>query len=330
MRAAYIAYARGQGIKISNDREKFDPAAEVREMVMGIQCLTLRQYDAVVVSARAHLQRQMALSFALRDFVDGQPTSIWLGATPDLPRVLIRCYQAMLRAMEISGSSMLRLTEPVGDHVRDCFPIARSIIEIGVNLAYIAAMGEKAAEQARRHSLWRSVTDLERRREFGALKLHHRARSLDELDDIPGMRDVVDWIARQGSDVPRRREWTALSVPQRIAVVLEKLGAGTALADAYFHLYGDASEIVHGSVYGCFLSPGGTIRDQEIARHDQAFALLLSCGMVINDAVVAIGTAHELDQVLEAAKSYHLALADELAFKQVLQEVSSKSEGDVM
>jgi hypothetical protein len=184
--------------------------------------LTLRQYDAVVVSARAHLKRQMALSFALRDFVDGQPTSIWLGMPPDLPRVLIRCYQAMLRAMEISASSMLRLTEPVDDHVRDCFPIARSIIEIGVNLAYIAAMGEKAAEQARGHSLWRSVTDLERRREFGALKLHHRARSLDELDDIPGMRDAVEWIAHQGPDVPRRRDWTDLPVPQRIAVVLEK------------------------------------------------------------------------------------------------------------
>jgi hypothetical protein len=292
--------------------------------------LTLRQYDAVVVSARAHLKCQMALSFALRELVDGQPTSIWLGMTPDLPRVLIRCYQAMLRAMEISTSSVLRLTEPVDDHVRDCFPIARSIIEIGVNLAYIAAMGEKAAEQARRHSLWRSVTDLERRREFGALKLHHRARSLGELDDIPGMRDAVEWIAHQGPDVPRRRDWTDLSVPQRIAVVLEKLGVGTELAGAYFHLYGDASEIVHGSVYGCFLSPGGLIRDQEVARHDQAFALLLWCGMVINNAIVAIGTAHGLDQVLEAANSYHLALGDHPAFKQVLQEVLSRSEGDVV
>jgi hypothetical protein len=292
--------------------------------------LTLGQYDGLVVSARAHMKRQMALSFALRDFVAGQTASNWPGAAPDLPRVLIRCYQAMLRAMEISGSSMLRLTEPIDDHVRDCFPIARSIIEIGVNLAYIAAMGEETAEQARRHSLWRSVTDLERRREFGTLKLHHRARSLDELDNIPGMRDAVDWIARQGPDVPRRLEWTALSVPQRIAVVLEKLGVGTVLAHAYFHHYGDASEVVHGSVYGCFLSPEGTIRDQEVARHDQAFALLLSCGMVINEAVVAIGTAHELDQVLDAAESYHLALADHPAFKQVAEEVLSRSKGDVM
>jgi hypothetical protein len=212
----------------------------------------------------------------------------------------------MLRALEISASSLLRLTEPIDDHVRDCFSISRSILETAVNLTYIAAMGDEFAERAPLHSLQRSVQDLERGLTIGGLEFHHRARALDNPDEVPGLRSEIERLARAETERSMSQRWTLLSVPQRITAVIEQfdMKVGGTLAHAYFYIYANASEILHGSVYGCLLSPEGTIRERDVARHDHAITLLLASGMVINEAITAIGTVHRLGDVMEVAKVY--------------------------
>ena len=216
--------------------------------------------------------------------------------------------------MEISVSTVHRLTEDVTECVRDCFPIARSVVEAAINVGYIAAGGLKVAEEARQHSVRRSVLDLNRCLDIGIMSFRQRARSLDQPDSVPGLRQALRQIEEKRDSKPRN--WTSLSAPKRIEAILDRFGVQIAghLGNAYFFVYQDASEVVHGTVYGCFLSLGQTLVDQELALHDKVFTILLACSIALNRSVASIGLAHDFQEIVETADTFDMLLMDIPAF----------------
>lgn len=268
----------------------------------------IKRYEESVAGLRSHLERQRLLSLALREYLDGNPTPVWKAPSHNISLLQVRAYQALLRAIETSASTVFRLTDNISDCVRDCFPIARSVVEAAINVGYIAAGGKTVAEEARQHSVHRCVLALDRRFDIGALSLRHRSRSLDQPETVPGLREVLAQMETEGDR--KAYNWTPLSAPKRVEFILDRLGGRIALplGLAYFGIYQDASEIVHGTIYGCFFSAGETIVDQEVALHDLAFTILFSCSQALNRAVASVGVAHKIDEIVERADSFDLLL----------------------
>lgn len=269
----------------------------------------LRQYENTIAGLRSHLELQCSLSTATRMFLDGKPNSLCQPLGHDVSLLQVRTYQTLLRAIEISSSTLVKLTEKIGGQVRDCLPISRSIVESAINLAYIAAAGPEIAEEARQHSIRRSVRDLERHLKIGHLQFHDRASSLDRKGGGPAQEMALRILAEEKLKKPQN--WTRLSVPERISVILNRFGEqiGTPLARAYFSVYSDASEVVHGTVYGCFLSFGETKSDPATSLHDCAFVVLFGSATALNSAIAAIGSAHDVSELVKKANEYDLLLA---------------------
>lgn len=265
-------------------------------------------YEETIAGLRGYLRSQCKLSRSLREYLDHRETPLLKHPNHTLDAVQIRAYQALLRSLEISSSSILKLTQKTNEHIRDCYSIARSVVETSINLAFIAAGGLPAAEEARKHSLRRSYQDLDKKLVSGTLIARIPATA---LDDPKRHEEMLSTLKALEVDITvKRKEWTPLSVPKRLESLSIKLGddVTSLLVHSYLLIYQDASEVLHGSVYGCFLWRGLTT-DQEVALQDSAFKVLFATGVSFNRGMAAIGRAHEMRDVQDAADRFDLLMA---------------------
>jgi hypothetical protein len=150
--------------------------------------------------------------------------------------------QSITRALEFEAKR--------GIPVRDCFPIARSAVETLINATYVLAVGETVAEKAIRHAEQKFYRDANRSVGQGDYRLQITASAWRELgEDHAQLKEALqEFTSARG----REKNWTDDSVPLRIEAVGQRLGVipASGLLGAYALVYGDASEIIHGSLYG--------------------------------------------------------------------------------
>ncbi|MEG3755511.1 DUF5677 domain-containing protein [Psychromonas arctica] len=147
----------------------------------------------------------------------------------------------------ISSLSSLRFS--------DSLPIARSVVEGCINATYVLAEGKDAVDNAIAHAVAKSHKNLEKSTGIGNHKISiKRNREITFSEYV--CKQIYDFTTKKGFT----KNWTDLSVPQRIVEIEEVFGNERAmeLNGAYFMVYGDASEVIHGSYYGSLLSSGRT------------------------------------------------------------------------
>lgn len=96
-----------------------------------------------------------------------------------------------------------------------------------INLAYVAAEGILAAEQARQHSLRRSIAALDERMTIGSLCFRNRATSLDRSEFLAELERAVATLTTNDTE-SKKKNWPPIAVRQRIETILEKCGLSTA------------------------------------------------------------------------------------------------------
>jgi len=144
--------------------------------------------------------------------------------------------------------------------VRDCFGIARSISETGINVAYIIAGGNSMAERAQRHALQKGFRDLQRQGEMGGFGFSVLWNGpIPDPKDVPGLQEA---LAEFSTSKGREKDWTDDNLSARIALIRNKFGyAALSLSGAATSIYRHSSEILHGSYFGTtFFWTGGVNR----------------------------------------------------------------------
>lgn len=172
---------------------------------------------------------------------------------PSIKRVLV----PMLQALGSSSHTIAILSEKPGLQTRDCFSVSRSVIELAVNLCYILATGEEAAEQAERHAKQKCFRDLERESTIGGQTIQLKFGGQGKLETPSDISEMIsEFTARSG----RERDWTDLSVDARCEVVGRNLGKQVLapLHWARFAVYRHSSEILHGTLFGALFFLGVT------------------------------------------------------------------------
>lgn len=188
----------------------------------------------------------------------------------------------MVQALGVSIHSLLKLTRDVDMGIRDCFGIARSIAELSVNIAYIAASSSDVALRCQRHALQKTFRDLSRESSIGGLQMQVRASSVPPIEAVPGLAEALSiFTDKKGREI---KDWTPLNIDKRISVVRQlSEPAATALAGAVFTIYRHSSELLHGTYFSIVYYWRGA-RGEQISREKFEERW-------VNDHFVAIFTA---------------------------------------
>ena len=131
-----------------------------------------------------------------------------LARRPSIQRVLI----PMLQALGSSSHTISMLSEKPGLQTRDCFSVSRSVVELAVNICYILASGEEAAERAERHAKQKFFRDLERESTIGGQTIRLKFGGQGKLE-MPS--DILEMISEFTARSGREMGWTDLSVDAR-------------------------------------------------------------------------------------------------------------------
>lgn len=161
-----------------------------------------------------------------------------------------------------SIGTILQSTQKRGIPVRDCFPIARSVVETLINAAYVLAGSEPLAEKAIRHTQQKFYRDLDKKVGRGEYELRITATPKPSVTDQAGLKAAIEEFTTARG---REKSWTDDSVPMRIEKIGQALGAAPAsgFLGAYALVYADSSEIIHGSLFGIQLFYRGRAKPPE-------------------------------------------------------------------
>jgi hypothetical protein len=175
--------------------------------------------------------------------------------------------RAVVVSMSLAGgqsiTTSLQFAQKRGIPVRDCFPIARSAVETLINAAYVLAGAESVADKAIRHAQQKFHRDLNKFIGRGEYKLDIAGSPLPAIQDQTDLKKALEEFTTARG---REKNWTDDSVPMRIERIGQTLGIvpASGLLGAYALIYGDASEIIHGSLFGIQLFYHGRAKSPEI------------------------------------------------------------------
>jgi hypothetical protein len=179
----------------------------------------------------------------------------------------------MLHALASSGTTIVHLSEAPGLQTRDCFAIARCVVELAVNVCFLLAEGEAMVNQALRHAEQRAFRDLQRTSTIGNRSI---TATYAEVPLAVASERVAAFLKEFTSAKGREKPWTDRTLDQRIERAGKVLGEVvlTCLHNARFMVYAHSSEILHGTYFGVLYFLGLTLpsfpRTQEQLKDELA------------------------------------------------------------
>lgn len=176
----------------------------------------------------------------------------------------------MFNAVLDSGHSYMLLLE--NSKIRDCFPLARCILETTVNACFIAATGQVTEDQAIKHAVQKAHREKSRQFKFrhSPLKVGWPYGPIVPTDPMAAAA-LAEYTSKKGREIT---SWTSDALEERIERIETWLGkqTGDRLRFSLFSIYRFSSEVAHGTLYS-ILQFMGTWDIPLKIRSDTALAL---------------------------------------------------------
>lgn len=148
--------------------------------------------------------------------------------------------------------------------LNQCYIISRALLERVINFCYLLYSPEEEYESFVAYTKNKAARGLSRKIEIGGQKKVSLEFAGGEFELPQDYRDAVEkFTSENGREIPR---WTKLNIEKRAIFLDEKSGRNLLLH--VLMIYGDASEALHGTLYGALFhlgifSPGSIPKDQE-------------------------------------------------------------------
>ena len=161
-------------------------------------------------------------------------------------RQLVQTVLLMVQGVGVSIHSITKLISELDMGIRDCFGITRSVCEGSINVAYIIAGGPQIAARARMHTMQKTYRELTRETVVSGVVI--KAGKIPPPEAIPGMAEALAVFTRKnGAEVT---DWAPISLLEKQEVIREAFPGTDIVVGATSGLYRNASEILHGTLYG--------------------------------------------------------------------------------
>lgn len=179
--------------------------------------------------------------------------------------------------------------------LNDCYMLARAFLERLVTAAYLLDASTEEFRRYELHTQQKAFRRLNRKLETKVGTVVIEYSGTPRPDDVPGLSDALElFTSRTGKEITR---WSPTTLVNKI----EELGQSGAINSSLFLLavlaiYEDASEALHGTLYGStfhlgIFSPGSTIDNPEdLENHfrSQFATLFWLCGLLLSDFVMFV------------------------------------------
>jgi uncharacterized protein YheU (UPF0270 family) len=250
-------------------------------------------------SQRAILSEYITTIDGLIAIVIGHESSAALRSEKGaVPGACVPVLALMLQALGSSSHTLVRLSDRPGLHTRDCYSVARSIVELAANICYVIASGPAAAERATRHARQKAFRDLTRESKVGGTVITLTFEGAPDPSVIEGLEEDIEEFSTRGG---REKGWVDASIDDKIAAV-EKLSArGMAtLHWARFAIYRHSSEVLHGTFFsalhffGLTTASGGprSVEEMREALGQQHMLVLMSATLALSAVVQSFHAAY--------------------------------------
>jgi hypothetical protein len=184
-----------------------------------------------------------------------------------MPDEVRQAISLLLQAVGASTHTLVRISDPPGLATRDCYSVARAILEASANICFIMAEGPAAAGKALRHARQKAFRDFQRYSEIGqsVIRLTYKG-PLNAVNTGALEADIAEFTARSG----REKGWIDESIDERIEAAGRHFGDVVLkrLHFARFMIYRHSSEILHGTLFGVLFFLGATNPKQPTSAVD--------------------------------------------------------------
>jgi hypothetical protein len=188
--------------------------------------------------------------------------------------------------------------------------LARSFIEKVTNFCYLQICDDKELERFLLHPLYRAFHNGDRSKYAGKHTIGLKYSGKDEMKNIPQMQQALAIF----SDTDPRMNWSKLNVDQKVSVIAEN----TKISPEFFLMntlviYSNASEALHGSLYGCALPTGAYIPGEDHKNSEKIKESLLKntallyvqMGSLIHETLKIFLDNDEIKSLFESSKKNH-------------------------
>lgn len=197
-----------------------------------------------------------------------------------------------------TGRSIKLLAE--NNYLRDLIILSRPFVESIINVGFICAKGEEAVLKSKKYAYQKGYRDLFREIKSNDFEIKNDLSDHRQFIDAHRPQHLVEALAEytrsNGKEV---NSWTEETAKQKLDIIGKKYGLGVNgfLTFAFFNIYRDVSEIIHGSYYGIRIMTGMQNKDisafkssQEAAEYftDHQFKLGTLILQQISISIVAI------------------------------------------
>lgn len=184
--------------------------------------------------------------------------------------------------------------------------VTRSIQEKLVNYCYYTICDAEEAERFKLYPLYRMYHNTRQVGEYGDDKIILEFNGRETLASDPRVREALDLFA----DKPKRQgkqSWTKLNFNQRLERIINDCNmSGPLLSMGGMFIYPDASEVLHGSLYGCvalsgIFEPGVTKETSREQIRSKLFFIIYLTIELMNETsryILRTQNIHEFDQDL--------------------------------
>ena len=206
-----------------------------------------------------------------------------------------------------TGKSIKLLAE--NNHLRDLIILSRPFIESIINVGFICAKGDEAIIKSKKYAYQKGYRDLFRELKLNDVEIKNGLTPHKEFIDQYRPQNLVEaleeYTTKQGNE---KTSWTNETAKQKVEEISKEYGTWVngLLTFAFFNIYRDVSEIIHGSYYGVLIMTGMQNKDitafkssDEAAKYftDHQFKLGTLIVQQVSISIVAI--IEILNQVFE-------------------------------
>ncbi len=255
-------------------------------------------YDQLYKRAQKYYVQQVLLTKELYEYQYAE----W--RTIDNPRILSLYH--LLMSIYITGNGINLLA--INNFLGESYMLARSLLEKLINYMYLLVCEENEYKKYLTYTKQKGYRVLNRSFIVGDQKAELKWSGSINLDDYPELKEAVnEFTSSKGKAVSR---WTSLSLADRLATIRDQGKIKIeGLMLSTLGIYDDASEAIHGSLYGATFNYGlfeGKIPSsvQELAEtyRNKLLFLFFALGTCIDSLIEVISGVYPADKVKDFAR----------------------------
>lgn len=156
-----------------------------------------------------------------------------------------------------TGRSIQLLAEH--KHLRDLVILTRPFVECMINVGFICAKGAEAVLKSKKYAYQKGYRDLFRELKINEFEIVSGLKKHKDLIDPYRCSHLIQALEEYSTTKGKEKaSWTEETTKEKLEFLAEKYGIGVTgyLSFAFFTVYRDVSEIIHGSYYGIRIFTG--------------------------------------------------------------------------